>query len=350
MKFAQVRIVGTGLIGTSIALALGNLGIKVVPVDADPENQRLAHDLLAPYLGEGESELTILATPPLRTMGVLISEFERNPNQRFIDTGSVKFKLQQEVNRFPEIAQRFLGTHPMAGREYGGARFAQSDLFQGRAWLLTPSRQTEAQLIADVRELIEALGATPYEMPAENHDDLLALISHLPQLVSTALASSIGESPQLELAGQGLRDMVRIASSNPTLWSEILLSNQENVLSALDSFSHSLNELRAAISRGEKEKIQEIFEEGAAGRIKVSGKHGALPRNYVQLLIVIEDKPGQLSQLFLQCAQINANIEDLSIEHSPGQETGLITLSFSAHDAPRVIEYLRAHSWKVHQA
>ena len=162
MKIAQVRIVGTGLIGTSIALGLAGRGIKVVLVDSDPENERLARDLLSGSLGSGESDLTILATPPLSTFEALKKEFARNPDQRFIDTGSVKTKLLNEVEQLPELASRFLGTHPMAGRESGGARFAQGDLFQGRAWFLVPTKMTERDLVDDVSELVQDLGATTY--------------------------------------------------------------------------------------------------------------------------------------------------------------------------------------------
>ena len=350
MKIAQVRIVGTGLIGTSIALGLAGRGIKVVLVDSDPENERLAQDLLSGSLGSGESDLTILATPPLSTFEALKKEFARNPDQRFIDTGSVKTKLLNEVEKLPELASRFLGTHPMAGRESGGARFAQGDLFQGRAWFLVPTKMTERDLVDDVSELVQDLGATTYEIGGEEHDRLLASISHLPQVISSSLASSIVSSPHLELAGQGLRDMVRIAGSDPMLWSEIFLSNKENVVASIDNFIESLTGFRQALADSNLGAIKSIFEQGALGRQKVSGKHGAQPRNYVQLLIVIEDKPGQLSQLFLECAEVRANIEDLSIEHSPGQETGLITLSFSPDDAARVAEHLRNRSWNVHQA
>lgn len=349
MKIAQVRIVGTGLIGTSIALGLAARGIRIIPIDERLENQKLAEDLLVGHLGDGESDLTILATPPLATFKSLQSEFARNPQQRFIDTGSVKTKLLQEVSQLPELARRFLGTHPMAGRELSGAGAAQSDLFQGRAWFLTPTKESDPELIADVRDLVQSLGATPYEIEGAEHDSLLASISHLPQILSSALAGSISESERLELAGQGLRDMVRIASSDSYLWSEILLENRENIIETIERFSQSLQEMKSALLASDEENIHEFFAKGIEGSKKVSGKHGSLPRNYQKLSIVIEDKPGQLSRLFLQCAEINANIEDLSIEHSPGQETGLIKLSFSPDDAIRVADHLRSHSWKVHQ-
>ena len=148
----------------------------------------------------------------------------------------------------------------------------------------------------------------------------------------------------------GLRDMVRIASSDPLLWSEIFFANKGNVIKALEDFEGAIELIKRAISTEDKKTLVSIFEEGARKRLQVSGKHGAIARKYVELLIVIDDRPGQLSCLFQECADVNANIEDLSIEHSPGQPTGLISLSFSSEDAGRVMSHLRQRSWKVHQA
>lgn len=350
MTIAQVRIVGTGLIGTSIALGLAQKGIKVDLADADPDNEKLARDLLSSSLGSGKSDFVVIATPPGSTFETLQSEFETNPSASFIDVGSVKNELLLQVEALPVLASRFVGTHPMAGRERGGAKSGQSDLFEGRAWLVTPTAQSQSDVILAAKELISLLGAFPYEMTAKEHDALMASISHLPQVVSTALASSVGEISRLDLSGQGLRDMVRLAGSDPQLWSDILFANKSQIKVALDHFEESLSSLRAAIENEDRNLLSSIFEKGSQSRSRVAGKHGAQPRKYLQLLVVIEDKPGQLSQLFAESAEVNANIEDLSIEHSPGQETGLITLSFSPDDAHRVMAHLRSKSWKVHLA
>lgn len=177
----------------------------------------------------------------------------------FIDIGSTKSNLVSQVELFPELADRFLGTHPMAGRERGGARAAQSDLFQGRAWFLTPTPSTNSRVKAMAEEVISLLGATSYELGAHEHDALLAAISHLPQAVSSALASSLNEDLKLDLAGQGLRDMVRIASSDPELWSEIFFANKENVMRSLDDFQRALDLLRNAISAEDKKSLVSNF-------------------------------------------------------------------------------------------
>ena len=349
MKSQHVRVVGAGLIGTSIALGLASRGASVELHDEDQNALDLAKDLLAPHVKVGVPDLVIVATPPKTILNVLKREFGNNPQATFIDVGSVKNNLVLEVETLTELAARFVGSHPMAGREVAGPSSAQADLFQGRAWILTPTSVTEESSIDVAKELVEALGATAYIMSAPAHDSLLARISHLPQITSTALAGAIEQiGDNLNLSGQGLRDMTRIANSDGELWSEILLENQNEVLKAISEYQDIIADLKDALESRDESALKNLFINGNKGRAKVSGKHGSKPRNYSHLLIVIKDEPGALSQLFEQCAAINANIEDLSIEHSPGQLTGLITLAFSPDDALRVQDHLLSHDWKVH--
>jgi prephenate dehydrogenase len=349
MKSQHVRVVGAGLIGTSIALGLASRGVSVELHDEDQNTLDLAKDLLAPHVKVGVPDLVIVATPPKTISNVLKKEFGNNPQATFIDVGSVKNNLVLEVEALTELAARFVGSHPMAGREVAGPSSAQADLFQGRAWILTPTSMTEESSIDLAKELVEALGATAYIMGAPAHDSLLARISHLPQITSTALAGAIEQlGDDLNLSGQGLRDMTRIANSDGELWSEILLENQDEVLKAISEYQQIIANLKDALESRDESALKNLFINGNKGRAKVSGKHGSKPRNYSHLMIVIKDEPGALSRLFEQCAAIDANIEDLSIEHSPGQLTGLITLAFSPDDALRVQDHLLSHDWKVH--
>lgn len=345
----QVKIVGTGLIGTSIALGLAQHGVGLELVDSDSNSLSLAKDLLSTSIKSGKPDLVVIATPPTDVFGALQEEFEQNPQSTFIDVASTKYNLVQKIESLSALSMNFVGTHPMAGREFSGASHAQADLFQGRAWIVTPTSITKNSSLSLATQLIQMLGATVYEMPAKEHDQLLALISHLPQMVSTALAAALQSSErEAKLAGQGLRDMTRIADSNPELWSQILLENQGFVLDCLEGFGLEIEALKKALSASSKDQIEQIFRRGNAGRAKVGGKHGAQSRNYRYLMVVIKDEPGALSKLFNECAAINANIEELSIEHSPGQLTGLITLAFSPEDASRVHDHLLKKNWKVH--
>jgi len=354
-QLRSVKIIGAGLIGTSIALALAQQGISIAVDDCDRRALSLANDLLAPYL-ESERldnqnfDLIIVATPPGGVVETLKREFRSNSQAIFIDVSSVKGNLMQEIETLPAISEAFVGTHPMAGREVSGASSAQADLFNGRAWIITPTSRSSGAAIEVARRLISRLGASSYEMSASEHDYLMARISHLPQIVSTLIAGEIGElGPGVELSGQGLRDVTRIAGSDPLLWSEILLENRQEVIETLEQFLAGAKTLKDAISSSRADEIQKVFSRGNDGRAKVSGKHGGKPRNYLHLLVVIRDEPGALSRLFAECAQVKANIEDLSIEHSPGQESGLITLAFSPEDGEQVEAHLRKQDWKVHR-
>ena len=349
MKISHIRIVGAGLIGTSIALACSKLGYTVDLDDLDPAARDLARDLLLSSISNAEPELVVIATPPSSALETLKAEFGKYPHAMFIDVASVKNNLLQDVESFTEISKRFIGTHPMAGREVAGPSSAQGDLFNGRAWIVTPTSKTSSELVETLTSFLSDLGATTYVLEAGKHDELLARISHLPQIISTALGAAIANMDSgLELAGQGLRDMTRIAGSDGTLWSEILLANKDEVLNSIDEFLLQIMKMKSSISQNKKSEIENIFMEGNTGRAKVSGKHGAQPRNYSYVLVVIKDQPGALRDLFDECAKVNANIEDLSIEHSPKQETGLISLAFSQQDAHKVAEHLQSNNWKVH--
>lgn len=350
MRVNGARVIGAGLIGTSIALRLKELGWEVKVADSNPVSESLARDLLGSLSKPSNIEVVVIATPPNEVIDSLIKEFKSNPQAIFIDVASVKTNTQLEVDRYSELSVRFVGTHPIAGREVTGAQGARSDLFDGRAWILTPSPSVPESIVGDVESLITSIGATPYRMTPREHDRLFANISHLPQILSTALAGAIsGVSGEIELAGQGLRDMLRISGSNAALWSEILVLNRAEVIASLSKLQSLLKELESSIAASDKDSIIKHFEVGNRVQAKVSSKHGGSPRQYSYLSVVIDDRPGQLASLFNECAKVEANIEDLSLEHSPKQETGLIRLALSESDANNLLAHLLSRGWRVHK-
>lgn len=342
-----VRIVGSGLIGTSIALGLRQHSISSQMIDLDPARERLAQDLVG-QAHEGPSELVILALPTHAISSVIEAEFALNPNSIFMDVGSVKYEPLQHITKSSLPLERFVATHPMAGREIGGAHAARADLFATRTWIIAPGDRTSQEAITLVAHVIEALSAHCLVMEAGEHDRAVAAISHLPQILSSLLAASLHDLPAqwLELAGAGLRDTTRIAASDPQLWSQIIHSNRENLKGILNSMQSSLNELR--VNLDDPAHIAEFIEAGREGRARIPGKHGGKAREYSYLPIVIDDKPGQLAAIFNECATIGVNIEDLNIEHSPGQLSALITLSLSSSDAQLISEHLSSIGWNVH--
>ena len=344
---SKVRIVGSGLIGTSIGLGLVQRGIAVEMVDSDPSAQSMAKDLAGGVVVE-DPDLVVLALPTSLLSQVIEREIHLNPQSTFMDVGSVKNEVVLQVKTFSGLATRFLPTHPMAGREIGGASSARADLFQGRSWILTPEPDCAPESKSLVLEMIKHLGATPIELTALDHDAAVAKISHLPQIAASLLAKQLSGTPAewMELAGQGLRDTTRIAGSDESLWKEIIYSNRAEISELLISLQNDLAQMIAALD--DPAKIAELIAAGREGKAMIPGKHGGKAREYSYLPIVIDDKPGQLGAIFNECAAMQVNVEDLNIEHSPGQLSALITLSLSAHDAEKLSAHLTSIGWNVH--
>lgn len=348
-SLSHVRIVGAGLIGTSIALALRATGVKVTLCDSDSRAQSLARDLMGERNGDdaGVEDLCIIATPPDVIAEVIRSESIRNSRLKVMDISSIKTKPLQDVSRIGFDLALFAPTHPMAGREVSGPQSARGDLFQGRPWILC-LEGVDSQLSQMVRDVVSRCGAISLDRTVGEHDQAVALVSHLPQMVASLLASQLmaGQGSELELAGAGLRDTTRIADSDAALWAQILAGNSVALRPLLISLQNDLS--RAIENLEDPASMAQLIADGQRGRAVIPGKHGGQARNYTYLDIVIDDKPGQLAAIIEACAAAKVNIEDLAIEHTPGQETGLITLAFSPEDSAVVSAHLEKEGWKVH--
>ena len=348
MSLSHVRIVGSGLIGTSIGLALVQRGVAVTMVDIDKRAEILAQDLVKSSTSE-VPDVILIATPINAVKRALESEKSTPVKLGFMDISSVKVKVKADVQTVGISSAIFLPTHPMAGREIGGAESARADLFIARPWIMD-SAGVNADLVRAGRELIELLGAHLVEMESGEHDQAVALVSHLPQIISSLLAQQLNGSPTswLNLSGSGLRDTVRIAGSHPELWKEIIAANNKAIKPLLSKFISDAQNLLSLLD--DEKAISEFIASGNEGKALIPGKHGGKNREYSHLPIVIDDKPGQLAALFDECAIAKVNVEDLSIEHSPGQLTGLITLALSKEDSDTLTTHLREKGWNVHAA
>lgn len=348
-EIKAARIIGSGLIGTSIALALKGKGISIQMLDKDAKAQKLATDLVG---GEDleNPDLIVISASIDQNLNLIANTLKDNPRSIVMDVASVKSNLLDEVAKLSENADNFVSTHPMAGREVSGAQSARSDLFLGRAWIGISSENTSEDAKNYLNQLVEICGATLYWLTAEQHDEAVAAISHLPQILSTGLAYSLEKKgvDALNLAGQGLRDVLRLSGSNPKLWSELLIANREALKGYLQSMSATISLFQQSLDNADLNKLEEIFSVGNKVYSSIPGKHGGKNRNYSYLPIVINDEPGQLAKIFNECAKININIEDLSIEHSPGQQTGLITLAINEKDIENLSNHLQGAGWNVH--
>lgn len=366
VAFSRVHIVGTGLLGTSIGLGLVNAGTTVTLEDQSPSRAALAAEygagtVVTPSVAHAghrsvDVELVVVATPPDVTPDTVLAALQAYPQAAVIDVASVKGMIVERVAALsesdPGVAKRFVGTHPMAGRERGGPTNARVDLFTGRPWVITPVPETPGELVAAVASLIRTLGATVHTMSPDEHDQAVAVVSHLPQLVSSALAHQLeGASVDaLALSGQGLRDMTRIAAGDHELWSQILRHNAHTVLPLLTQFRQGVqvleDALQAAWSEGSTRSLAEGLHAGARGAGQIPGKHGGSSR-FATLVVVIDDRPGQLATLLADVGALEVNLEDMSLEHSPGAPVGFVELSVTQDVVERLAADLSARGWPV---
>lgn len=346
-----VRIVGTGLLGTSIGLALRELSVDVVLANRSPSALALAVDYGAGRIATPDDapSVIIVAVSPDVTADIVAAELEAFPEAIVTDVASVKLELLNTLRERGVDLDRYVGSHPMAGRERGGAIMARADLFIGRPWVISTDAQPNAQAVIEALAL--DLQATPVRMSAAEHDESVALVSHLPQVVSSLLAARLtGNDGALRLAGQGLRDTSRIAASDPELWVQILSANHAPVAELLTALSDDLNALLGALDDpevpGAKREIASLLAAGNRGVASIPGKHGSADQ-FASITVAINDQPGELARLLTEIGELGINLEDMRLEHSPGAELGFVELSVLPSVADRATADLLERGWSL---
>jgi prephenate dehydrogenase len=354
-----VVVIGTGLLGTSIGLGLRGRGVPVFLSDPSPTNQAVAVDIGAGLplgeLGNETPELVVVAAPPDVTVDVVAGALADYPDSVVVDIASVKAAILAELRSRGVDLARYVGTHPMAGREKSGPVAARGELFTSMPWVVCPAEETSAAATQAARALATDLGAVVSEFTAEEHDEAVALVSHLPQVMSSLLASRLQGTPlhALSLAGNGLRDTTRIAASDPTLWVQILGGNARKVVDILYGVREDLNRLigtlEAPAAPGARLDLAQLISEGNAGQARIPGKHGGPPQAYSWLTVLVDDKPGQIALLLTEIGEIGVNVEDLRLDHSSGQNVGMVELSVLPNKHDHLIEALNDRGWRVLQ-
>lgn len=349
-----VRVVGAGLLGSSIGHALRAKGTDVVLTDASPAQLRLAIDYGAGRAAADDDQptLIVVAVPPDVTADVIQAELERYPDAVVTDVASVKLEPFRTLQSRGVDLARYIGSHPLAGRERGGAISARADLFIGRPWVVCRDGDTKAADLALVEALALDVGAMPLEMTPEEHDRSVALTSHVPQVVASLLAGRLADAEEgaLRLSGQGVRDTTRIAASAPELWVQILGANAGPVVEILDSLADDLRQvseaLRAPDAPGARRVVAETIRQGNDGVERLPGKHGQ-NRRFESLVVMIDDTPGQLGRLFGELGELGVNVEDLRLEHSPGAQFGLAEISVEPAALHGAIAGLQERGWRI---
>ncbi|MXS74647.1 prephenate dehydrogenase [Microbacterium sp. CSI-V] len=349
-----VRVVGSGLLGASVGHALTALGVDVVLSDTSPSQLRLAIDY-----GAGRAErdddrpsLIVVAVPPDVVADVVERELAAYPGAVVTDVASIKLEPLRTLRSRGVDLTHYIGSHPMAGRERGGAISARADIFVGRPWVVCRDAETSAHDLSLVEGLALDLGATLIEMTPEEHDESVALMSHVPQLVASLLAGRFVEAPDgsLRLAGQGVRDTTRIAASAPELWVQILGANAAPVVEVLDQLASDLGDVAAALrdpdAPGARRTVADTIRRGNEGVERLPGKHGQ-NRRFDTFVVMVDDTSGQLGRLFGELGDLDVNVEDLRLEHSPGAPFGLAEISVVPDAVRRAVDGLQQRGWRI---
>ncbi|HEY2442714.1 MAG TPA: prephenate dehydrogenase [Streptosporangiaceae bacterium] len=387
-----VVIIGTGLIGTSVGLALRGEGVRVQIADSDPATARMAAGLGAgDLLGTGSSaellllpasaltastlpppsspatpaasaplpgapaDLAVLAVPPDAVAATLAAAQKAGLARWYTDVASVKSRPLAEAAALGCDLGSYVPGHPLAGRERSGPAAARADLFLGRPWALCPLPETSGAAVDAATALARACGAEPVTAGAAEHDRWVALVSHAPHVVASAMAARLAAAPggALALAGQGLRDVTRIAAGDPVLWTQILTSNAAGVSEVLAQVAADLRAAAEALADCAQPsepvpadaRLDRLLADGRAGVARIPGKHNGPAVPYAVVQVVIPDQPGELARLFQAAGEAGINIEDIRIEHSPGLPAGAAELAVKPAAAEPLAAALAARGW-----
>jgi len=347
-----VLVVGAGLLGTSIGLACSRAGIEVFLTDPSAENLRTASGLGAGRVyADQPVQLVVVAVPP-DLLGRCVADALAATDAVVTDVGSIKSQPLREVLALaPDVAERYVGGHPMAGSERSGPLAGSASLFEGRPWAIAVHDRARPEAVTLVRELAVACGAVPLELSPEQHDQAVARTSHLPHLMAVLVAGRLTDAPEghLALSGPGVRDVTRVAGGDPALWQQIIPANSEAVLTLLDEVRERFERLREAVANDDRDELGVLLSEGLAGTQAIPGKHGGPVRPTSSVFVAVPDHPGELARLFADAGEAEVNIEDIHIDHDPGREVGLVELVVDVERSDHLVRSLTERGWTLHQ-
>ena len=346
----RAEVVGLGLIGSSLGLALRAGGWHVSGSDLDPARAARALELgIVDALGEDrEATIAFVATPVAAIADVARALLDRDPASGLVvtDVGGVKGPVVAAVGH-----PRFVGGHPMAGSEQEGPDGADADLFTGATWVLTPTEQTDPEAFSAVRFLVSSFGADAVALPPERHDALVAIVSHVPHLTAAnlmALAADASEehAALLRLAAGGFRDMTRIAAGDPGIWPDIFRDNASAVLAVLDELRARLDEARRIVAEGDRASLVALLEHAKSARRNLPPRVPR-PEQVVECRIPVPDRPGVLAEVTTLLGELGVNVRDLEIAHSAEGERGVLVLAVDADVAERARAALVERGYRV---
>lgn len=356
IELSPTLIIGTGLVGASVGCALTAAGVRVHLSDLVP-----AHAVVAASRGAGTVEpvdpaavrLVVVAVPPAHLAATVASALQAYPKATVTDVGSVKGTIINDLRGRKGLKlRRYCGGHPMAGSHHAGPITARADLFVDRTWVVAPHDTAAAASVLDVQELARLCGARVVTLGPAHHDEAVAEVSHVPHLLSVVMGGQLHDVPpeHLRLAGQGLRDVTRIAGGDPALWVQIISANREAVRDLLTDVRASLTELMGILDDPERidaGDLERYLAWGRAGTRLIPGKHGAAAREFALVTLEIPDAPGALARLFADIGAAGFNVEDVSIEHDVERARGWLAVQVAEDQAAQLEATMTGAGWTV---
>jgi len=342
----RAQVVGTGLIGASIGLALRERGWRVTGRDRDAARAGRALALGAvDELGtDPAAEVTFVATPVSSVAAAAAEALAAGPGL-VTDVGSVKAPIVAAVG-----SPRFVGGHPMAGSEQEGVEGADAALFEGATWVLTPDDRTDPDAFARVRALVAGLGADVVALSPERHDELVAVVSHVPHLAAATLMGlaaegAVAHAALLRLAAGGFRDMTRVAAGHPGIWPDICAENRAAIVAALDRLVVALGRTRDSVAAGDRAGLLALLEGARHARANLPSR-AVQPEALVEVRVAVRDRPGALAEVTTAASALGVNIANLDLAHSLEGDRGVLVLVVAAADGERLRAELAGRGYR----
>ncbi|MGD2103292.1 MAG: prephenate dehydrogenase/arogenate dehydrogenase family protein [Acidimicrobiia bacterium] len=338
MSESNAVVLGTGLLGASLGLALRSNGWRVMGWDPDPAAldramARGAFDEPADGPDIDDADLAFLASPPSAVVATLA---ELTTETLVTDVASVKSPIVDAASHLPH----FVGGHPMAGGETSGASLASSSLFHGATWVLT-SDQADSDDLRRIEEVVSGFGANPVVMTAVDHDAAVASVSHLPHVLAATLMSiAERDASSMKLAGGGFRDLTRIAAADSGWWGEVLASNAEHVVGSIDELLDALGDWKQSLLMGDREHLTSALVAARDARLGL-GEH------HTQVRVLLLDRPGEIARVGHALETSRVDVRDFQLRHGEHGGGGVLTISVRGNGKDALVNALTEDGFEV---
>lgn len=340
-KFKKVAIIGLGLMGGSLAMALKThpdvervAGFARTRATRDKARELELADFIPDTAAEAVRgcDLVFIAAP----VGTLVEIFrdisgELAQGAVVTDMGSVKLDIVEKIEGLSPPGVRYVGGHPMTGSEQSGIDSARPDLYRDCYYILTPTEKTDPDAFSRLHGFLATLGSRVLSMDPETHDRAMATISHVPHLLSLLLMEMADRQREqmknlFTIAAGGFRDMTRIAASDPVMWVDICTGNRELIVEKLKEYERGIDQVISVLEKDDSERLREMFESAGRARAELSVKAGTEIADLFEVSIPVPDEPGVISRVSTAVGSLGINIEDIGIVHPLEGERGLLTL------------------------